>query len=116
MFTATMTEGNILKKIVESIKEIVTNVNLEAGGNGISMQAMDPTHVALVSLDLKADQFEEYRADKEHTLGIKLQSLSKILKCAGNNDKITLKCDEEPNQLTLQFENQSKFFASDFSF
>ena len=109
MFSATLDEGNILKKIVEAIKDIVSNVNIEAGPNGITMQAMDPTHVALVSLDLKADGFSDYRADKNFQLGVKLNSLHKILKCAGNSDTITLKCEEEPSQLTLRFTNESKF-------
>ena len=49
MFRAQMREGGVLKKIVEAIKDIVSNVNIDAGPNGISMQAMDPSHVALVN-------------------------------------------------------------------
>lgn len=108
MFQAELKEGNILKKIVDSIKDIVTNVNLEAGPNGIGMQAMDPTHVALVSLELKQEGFDSYRADKNFQLGIKLNNLHKILKCANNNDSITLSCKDDPSQLTLQFSNDRK--------
>ena len=49
MFEARLAEGNVLKKIVEAIKELVKSVNLDASSNGISMQAMDSSHVALVS-------------------------------------------------------------------
>merc|ERR1712226_39572 len=31
---------------------------------------------------------------------------NKILKCASNDDIITLECEDEPSQLTLKFENQ----------
>ena len=48
MFEAKLTDGNILRKIVDSIKELVTDVNLEVSPNGISIQAMDSSHVALV--------------------------------------------------------------------
>ena len=37
---------------------------------GVSMQAMDSSHVSLVSLELKADGFEPYRCDKNITLGL----------------------------------------------
>lgn len=108
-----MKEGAILKKVVEAIKDIVSNVNIDAGPNGISMQAMDPSHVALVNLNLKAEGFSDYRADKTFPLGIKLANLNKILKCAGNDDTITLECEDEPTQLTLKFENsiQSASFS-----
>ena len=100
-----MAEGAVLKKIVEAIKDIVSNVNIDAGPNGISMQAMDPSHVALVNLNLKAEGFKDYRADKTFPLGIKLANLHKILKCASNDDEVTMECEDEPSQLTLKFAN-----------
>lgn len=39
------------------------------------------------------------------SLGIKLQNLHKILKCANPSDMITLECEEEPNELLLKFES-----------
>jgi len=53
MFSAKLQEGIILKKIVEAIKDLVKNVNIDANSSGLSMQAMDSSHVALVSLQLK---------------------------------------------------------------
>jgi proliferating cell nuclear antigen len=48
MFEAKLQDGTILKKIVDSIKELVTDVNLDVNSTGISLQAMDSSHVALV--------------------------------------------------------------------
>ena len=42
-----------MKKVVDAIKDLVTDVNLEVSDAGISLQAMDSSHVALVSLKLK---------------------------------------------------------------
>lgn len=106
MFSCKLVDGNILKKIVESIKDVVNNVNIEVNREGMSFQAMDLSHVALVTLSLKADGFQEYKAHKIYNLGIKLQNLHKILKCANPSDIITLECDEEPTQLNLKFESQ----------
>jgi proliferating cell nuclear antigen len=50
VFEAKLTEGQILKKIVDSIKDLVTDVNIDATPTGISLQAMDSSHVALVNL------------------------------------------------------------------
>jgi len=50
MFEAKLLNGNILKKLIESIKDIVNDVNIEVTPSGLALQAMDGSHVALVSL------------------------------------------------------------------
>ena len=108
MFYAKLKEGNLLKKLIESIKDLVTDINLDITGSGISLQAMDSSHVALVTLLLKYDGFEDFRCDKQMTLGVNITQLSKIMKCAGNDDTIILRAEEEPNFLNITFENTSK--------
>ena len=115
MFTAHLKESNIFKRIIESIKDLVTVVNFDIKQDGISFQAMDQSHVALVALFLSSEMFQSYRLDKNFTLGIKLQNLNKILKCGESTDSLTLECDQEdPQVLTLSFsserhEKKSKF-------
>lgn len=70
---------------------------------------MDSSHVALVSLTLGMSGFESYRADRAMTLGVSITNLAKVLKLAGNDDKIILKADEEASFLSITFENKSKF-------
>lgn len=71
------------------------------------MQALDPAHVSLVALLITHDGFEHYRCDRPLTLGINLESLGKILKCAGNDDSLTLKADDGGDRLTFIFEYKS---------
>jgi hypothetical protein len=47
------------------------------------MQSMDSSHVCLVSFDLRDSGFSHFRCDMPLTLGINLENLAKILKCAG---------------------------------
>lgn len=53
MFEARLEDGTIFKKIIDSIKDLVKNVNIDVTPKGISIQAMDSCHIALVSLQLK---------------------------------------------------------------
>lgn len=110
MFSCKLHEAIALKKIVESIKDVVNSVNIDVSTEGLSFQAMDLSHVALVTLRLKAEGFQDFKAHKSHSLGVKLQNLNKILKCADNNDIITMECEDEPQELTFKFEspNQDK--------
>ena len=43
-------------------------------------QAMDNSHVSLVSVNLRADGFDKYRCDKALSMGMNLGSMSKILR------------------------------------
>ena len=108
MFHAKLNEGLLIKKLIDSIKDLVSDINLEVSPMGISLQAMDSSHVALVTLNLSSEGFEEYRCDKQMTLGVSVQNLSKIMKCGGNDDSITLSAEDDPSSLNIKFENLSK--------
>ena len=112
MFQAKLAEGLVFKKLVESIKDLVIEINLDITPTGISLQAMDSSHVALVTLNLSAEGFQEYRCDKQMTLGISISNLNKIMRCGGNEDSITLMAQDDPSELNIKFENPSnlKYF------
>ena len=115
MFSATLQKGTILKKIVEAIKDVVVNINLEVSAKGLSLQAMDPTHIALVTLSLKPDGFTQYRCDKSFKIGLKLLNLYKILKCSENDDSIVLECDSNLSTLKIIFESKKQEKKSTFN-
>lgn len=92
MFEAKLVDGTILKRIVDSIKDLVSDVNLDITEEGISLQAMDSSHVALVQLGLNRAGFAEYRSDRNQTIGLSIQNLAKVMRLVNANDSITLKC------------------------
>jgi len=114
MFEARLTQGGMLKKITESMKDLVTEANFDCSSTGISLQAMDSSHVSLVALLLRAEGFDHYRCDRNISLGINLGSMGKVLKCCNNDDIVTLKSDESGDTMTFMFENQNQDRISDF--
>eukprot|EP00004_Rigifila_ramosa_P003987 TRINITY_DN14379_c0_g1_i1.p1 TRINITY_DN14379_c0_g1~~TRINITY_DN14379_c0_g1_i1.p1 ORF type:complete len:275 (+),score=66.76 TRINITY_DN14379_c0_g1_i1:37-825(+) len=114
MFEVRMPQAALLKKILDAIKDLVTDGNFDCSTTGISLQAMDSSHVSLVTLFLRADGFEAFRCDRSLTLGMSLVSLSKILKCAGNDDVLTLKAEDSGDVATFMFENKDQDRVSDF--
>ena len=71
---------------------------------------MDNSHVALVAVKLLANGFKRYRCDRPMPLGVNLTSLTKVLKCAKDDDICTLKASDEADLLNLVYEAKSKFF------
>jgi proliferating cell nuclear antigen len=114
MFEARMTQGGMLKKITEAMKDLVTEANFDCSATGISLQAMDSSHVSLVALLLRAEGFDHFRCDRQISLGINLGSMGKVLKCCNNDDIVTLKADDNADSMTFMFENQSQDRISDF--
>lgn len=114
MFEARITQGSLFKKVVEAIKDLVSDANFDLSSTGIALQAMDSSHVCLVSLLLRNDGFEHFRCDRNISMGVHMANLSKILKCAGNDDTITMKADDSADTLTLMFESQNQDRISEF--
>jgi proliferating cell nuclear antigen len=108
MFEATLAQGSVLKKIIEAMKELIGEANLDCTESGISVQAMDASHVSLVALVLRPELFQLYSCDTNKALGVNFGSLSKIVKCASNDDKITIKASDEEENVSLMFESQDK--------
>jgi len=76
---------------------------------------MDSSHVSLVALFLRAEGFQHYRADRNISLGITLASMAKVLKCAGNDDIITLKAEDAGDSVTFMFESPKANRISHFN-
>ncbi|MFS7902688.1 putative proliferating cell nuclear antigen, PCNA [Helianthus anomalus] len=107
MLELRLVQGSLLKKVMESIKDLVNDANFDCSATGFSLQAMDSSHVALVSLLLRSEGFEHYRCDRNISMGMNLNNMSKMLKCAGNDDIITLKADDGSDTVTFMFESPS---------
>ncbi|KAM0949466.1 putative proliferating cell nuclear antigen, PCNA [Dioscorea sansibarensis] len=113
MFEVRLVQGSLLKKVVEAIRELVTEANIDCSSTGLSLQAMDSSHVALVALLLRSDGFEHFRCDRNVSMGMNLANVSKILRTAGNDDIITLKADDDGDLLTFMFESPNQDRISD---
>jgi len=115
MFEARLLQGGILKKLMDSVSGLLTDANFDCSSSGISLQAMDSAHVSLVALMLKAEGFHHFRADRNISLGISLSALSKILKCAGAEDIVTLKAEDNGENVTFVFESPKQTRVSHFA-
>lgn len=108
-------EANLLKKIVESIKDCVKLCNFNCTEHGITVQAVDDSRVLLVSLLVGLTAFSEYRCDRDITLGINMEAFSKIIKCGNNEDYLTLLAEDSPDTVVSIFEDKKKERVSEYS-
>ena len=114
MFEARLTHGKVFKQLIEALKDLVQDANIDCSEDELSIQAMDSSHVSLVQVNLRSQGFDHFRCDRAISLGFNSTNMSKILKCAGNDDIITLKAEDTADTLTLMFESPKQERIADF--
>ncbi|KAI8911841.1 proliferating cell nuclear antigen, N-terminal domain-containing protein, partial [Gorgonomyces haynaldii] len=103
---ATLREAGLFKKVLDAVKEVVSDANLECSEAGMALQSMDSSHVSLVSFLLRASGFEQYRCDRSLNLGLSIVNLGKILKSCAPEDQLTIRADDNADHLDLTFESK----------
>ncbi|KAK4628979.1 Proliferating cell nuclear antigen [Fulvia fulva] len=111
---ARLEQANLLKKVVDAIKDLVQDCNFDCNDSGIALQAMDNSHVALVSMMLKSESFSPFRCDRNIALGINLTSLTKVLRCAQSEDILTMKAEDAPDVVNFTFESAESDRLSEY--
>jgi len=111
---ARLEQNGILKKALDAVKDLCKEVNFECDEKGIGLQAMDSSHVALVSMFLSECAFSEYKCTKHTALGVNVESLSKIFKLCGQNDTVTIRAEDDADRITFVFESPEADKMSDF--
>lgn len=88
--------------------------NFDCNDSGVALQAMDNSHVALVSMMLKSESFSPFRCDRNIALGINLTSLQKVLRAAQPSDILTLKAEDSPDVVNIVFESSDSDRISEY--
>lgn len=114
MLETQLKQSDVLRKLFDSIKDIITQANIECRSTGMKMFTIDEQHISIVEFYLNADGFERYRCDRTVTLGIQLESLMKILRCGTNDDSVILRADDNGDTLNLVFESEKQDRVSEF--
>ncbi|KAH9600851.1 Proliferating cell nuclear antigen [Trypanosoma melophagium] len=105
MLEAQVQQANLWKRLVECINGLVNEANFDCNPGGLSIQAMDTSHVALVHMLLRDDCFTKYQCERNSILGLNLASLSKVLKIIEASDSLTLRHEDDCDVVTLTSEN-----------
>jgi proliferating cell nuclear antigen len=102
-------QAPIFKQVVDALKDILTDVNLEIDNSGLKIVAMDNTNIVLIHLKLEAEKFEEYFCEKKMYIGICMLKLHMLIKTIGTNDLLVLYVKkDEPNSLGIKIINNEK--------
>ena len=86
---------------VEAIVSLVDEGVFSISKDGISLRAMDPSGISMVSFFMPSKAFSTYEIEKNTSIGLNLDNLSKILSRTRDNEGLILK--DADNKLLLEF-------------
>ena len=102
-------QSSAFRILVEALKEILTDANMEFDKTGMKIMKMDSTHTVLAHLKLLASDFEYYHCEKPIVLGINMINLFKLIRTIGNDDTLNLYVnDNNLGILGIRIENGEK--------
>tara|TARA_Y100001980_G_C14555390_1_gene343795 strand:+ start:318 stop:1049 length:732 start_codon:yes stop_codon:yes gene_type:complete len=102
-------KSSILKKIVDAIKDVCKETNIELSENGLHIKAMDCSHVCLVNLKISS-LIENIISEKPVIIAINLEQLSKVLRLFDNEAELFLFHADNKLTLTSTYEGQKAKF------
>ena len=95
----------ILKDTFETIGHIIDEAQLNFTENGLTIQALDKSHITFIQLNYDKTLFDSYECETPETIIIDTDQLMKILKRCKNDEILFL--TTENNKLTLKFNGES---------
>jgi len=94
-------KAETLKEAVELLHTLVDEVKINFGKEGVNVKAVDPSHVAMIELNINKSAFEEYKSSGTE-LALELEKLKEVLKLAKPGDMVKLTYDDEKNKLVVE--------------
>ena len=99
-------QASTIKLVIDAMKEILMDVNLEFDDSGMKIIALDNTHIVLIHLKLEAEKFERYYCEKKLYVGINMLKFHMLIKTITNSDILSLFIlKNDPNILGITIEN-----------
>ena len=104
MFEAKLIQGSLLKRVLETVKNLLNEATLVCSKEGIQLEAMDHYRVSLMTVIIRANSFDKFQCDRTIRTGVDLAEMSKILCCCcTEKDIITMKVDDAAEIFTFTF-------------
>ncbi len=96
-------DATLLSRSIDLISELVLEVKIRLNEFGLSIVAIDPANVAMISLKIPKSSFSEFEVGTE-VLGVNLDQLKKILRRCSKTSVLILEKNE--NMLEIKIEDK----------
>lgn len=115
LFYISTVKTSSFRTLIEAIKDILSETNMEITSSGIKILSMDGTHTILVNMVLHADRFNEFYCEKNQIIGLNMINFFKLVKTMGNTDSIVLFMEKsDTTKLCVKIMNGDKQMVTNY--
>lgn len=107
MFFAKTATSAEWRAVAAAVKTLVEEATFEATSEALTFRAMDPSHVALVDLQMPNVSFEKYEVDKPFKFSLRVEDLVKLIGRSETKDSVEISSTEE-DAIAVKFSNGYK--------
>lgn len=101
--------SSAIRILFESLKEILTDVNIIFSKDHVKISSMDGSKISMVHLKLNTCEFEHYYCENDLSLGVNITSLFKLIKTVNNSDTLSFFVEKtNPSKLNIRIQNADK--------
>ena len=94
----------LMSKIAEILGLVVEDARFDFAEDGLHIRVVDPSHVAMIKLDVDAAAFDTWEID-DSKIGLDIRKLKETLDLGGANDLIEFSYGEETGVMTINLGN-----------
>jgi len=106
----TMEEAPALKDAIEAVVNLVEEGVFEVGESGLSLKAMDPSQISMVSFSMPKSMFSEYVAGDHKRIGVDIGKLARVLARGNPGESVELEVDEGRLNITFKGKKRKREF------
>jgi len=100
-----ITKIDLLKKLIDLLKEISSEYPLYINENEIVFQSMDSSHSCMIHIKILPEFCQKFIIKEPFTIGFSVEKLQMILKTTGASDTLTLMCNPGSDTLDIHAQN-----------
>lgn len=89
-FAISSSSSALWRVVTTSVQTLSEDATFDVDANGLGTRAMDPSHVALLDVNLPANYFDEFHCPRPSTFTVNLEDFSKIIRRADNRERVEI--------------------------
>ena len=101
-------KAQVFTAIFQNLNKFTNDINIIFKDEELYIQGMDSSHCSMFEIVLKADWFENYECNEQHTLGVNASILYKIFSTKQDNQIIIMSYNNDDDKLNICFKNLEK--------
>lgn len=96
-----------LKEILDLLNTVVTEVKFKLDQTGLHVKAVDPAHVAMISIDVPRESFNDFQVEGEEDMALDIERIKSVIRLASAGDNISVTRVKEKLKFELGTINKS---------